>query len=488
MHVFEEMKHYVRFSASDADLLASLWPSVRPQVRVVSAQFYDRILEFEDARRVFEDEAQVRRLQRTLEVWMEELLCGPHDLAYYDRRRRIGEKHVAVHLPHRYMITAMEVLQEGLCRIAIESHDPTTAEAMCGAIRRITMLDLAIMTGTFLGVQLDRDVQEAASVLVAHLPAPALLLDHDLRVVSATDAARAVLGDELLGRHFSETLRAEVLLASEIPAAVDAARDQGQSTELPRVEAVLDGVLRTWRMRVVPIQHPRLAVMLLAEEITDALAEEARQRKMETLAQLGSMSAAVAHELRNPLAGISGAIQIMATSMTEADPRRAVMGKVKDQIGRLDRMVRDLLTFAANQTPSVGRVDLAATARAAIELLPPVPHVRITIEGAGHAVADGDLVQRIVLNLVQNAVSALDGTPGRITVRAVDGCLEVSDDGPGIDARTSERIFEPFFTTKTTGTGLGLAICRNAAEAMGGQVSLTKHLGGATFRLVLPTS
>lgn len=478
------MKAYVRFGPDDAGLLLAFWSSLKPRTKEVADVFYDRILEFDEARAVFEDLAQVRRLKATLQVWLEEMMCGPHDHAYHARRRAIGDRHIQVGLPHRYMFTAMAVVQAHLCRIAAETYGPQASEALCAAIHKISTLDLAIMTGTFMGRQVEQDVQETATVIVAHLPAPALLLDAEGRVVTATDEARRVLGQEIVGRTFHEVLPRDLVERTDLDQAVSRAIREREGFDVPRVDVPVDGADRSWRVRVVPIDHPRIKVMMLADEITATLAAEAQQRRMETLAQIGAMSAAVAHELRNPLAGISGAIQVMSGSMATDDPRRSVMSKVRDQVDRLDRMVRDLLAFSRPVQPRLQTVDLLDVARVVAENLGrDLDQGAISLRGEGRALADPDLVHRVVLNLVQNALSMAPGV--RVEIEVAPGQLRVRDDGPGVPAEVRARVFEPFFTTRTTGTGLGLAICRSVAEAMGGTVDLEDTPRGACFVLRL---
>jgi signal transduction histidine kinase len=488
---FDEMKAYVRFGPADAERLRDLWPHVEPRLRDIADVFYDRILEFENARQVFEGPHQVRRLKSTLRTWLAELLRGPWDDAYYERRRRIGEKHVAVALPDRYMFTAMTVIQQALCDIAFEAAGEGDASPVCSSIRKVTMLDLAIMTGTFMDVQERARVADMASVLLANLPSAALLVDRHGDVVGATAAARRLCQQDPIGLPLADALPAALVRAGQIPARVAEVTAGGRAIEIPRVDAELAGVQRSFRLVVQPIEHQSFAAILFLPDITHTLEVEASRRRTEALVQLGSMSAAVAHELRNPLAGISGAIQVLAGSFPEDDRRRAVMAKVRDQIGRLDRMVRDLLAFSRAPEARLARVRLEDVADVVCELARrEAGAVQVVREGEGTALADADLVHRVLLNLVQNAVAALDDGPGRVRVHVEDGRVTVSDDGPGIPAAERDKVFEPFYTTKTTGTGLGLAICRNAAEAMGARLELLDEgeLGGASFRLTTATA
>ena len=162
------------------------------------------------------------------------------------------------------------------------------------------------------------------------------------------------------------------------------------------------------------------------------------------------------------------------------------MEKIDRQIHRLNALVTDLLSFARPHTARNKVIDLPDIARATVDQTSDeYTDLQVTIEGSGTAMADPNLVQHVLLNLVQNAMQATDGK-GRVLIRVAPGRILVNDDGPGIPEGMRERIFDPFFTTRTQGTGLGLAISQRAANAMGGQLTLDKGpLPGAAFLLQL---
>lgn len=487
MHPFHEMKAYIRFDEADAQHLQRLWPSIEPHVRNVTRAFYDRILEFPEARAVFQDEAQVDRLRRTLEDWLQELFLGPHDLAYFDRRTRIGRRHVEVGLAHRYMFTAMSHLRDTLCDIAAAEVEAEQASQVCRAIQKVTTLDLAIMTGAFATTHEAEQLSTLRDLLVSNLPVTIMLVNQQGHVCAATSPGDVLRRDvELLGLPYDRALPAALVDAAELPDKVADALSNDTPVRLPRVDAAVEGALRSFKIDVVPLRHRSAAFLVHIEELTDAVATEAQLRRHESLAQLGSLSAAVAHELRNPLAGISGAVQVIAQSLATDDRRRPIMDKVLAQIGRLNRMVHDLLAFARPKEPRIAEVDLCDVARSVRDLVEGShPQIRLMVDGAGAALGDADQLHRVLLNLVENAAQAMDEA-GRIEMLIEGPRITVADDGPGVPDDLTTRIFEPFYTTRTQGTGLGLAICRSSVETMGGALDLVPSpLGGAAFRVTL---
>jgi signal transduction histidine kinase len=252
------------------------------------------------------------------------------------------------------------------------------------------------------------------------------------------------------------------------------------------VDVDLGGLVRSFRFSVVPLQHPLAAALLHVEELTEAVDAEARLRRSEALAQLGAMSAAVAHELRNPLAGISGAIQVIARTLPVDDRRRPIMEKVEQAIHRLNDLVTDLLGFARPDPAKMTTVVLEELAREVAEVAhQETPGVDVTVGGSGSAHGDPRLIRRVLLHLVQNATQAMDGR-GHVLLQIAPGQVLVNDDGPGILPEHRAHIFEPFFTTRTRGTGLGLAVSLQGATAMGGTLTLSAGpLPGAAFLLTL---
>ncbi len=486
MDPLDEMQSWLGLGPEDSERLRGVLPLVEPAFPPIADTFYAEILRHPGSAAVLTGPAQVERLKQTLIRWLRELFEGPIDAAYAERRRAIGRRHVAVGLPDRYMFMAMHVVQRELTAV-IRSRCAEPAPVL-ESLHRVLMLDLALMTGTYVEGREAMQLDALQALLVKHLRLSVFLTDADGVVRAATQASARIAGiDDPLGKHWTDVLPPGLLAAGRLQEEVDRARRRHRAVTLPRVDVPSDGMVRSFRVHLVPLEHHLASLLIQLEELTDAVEMEARLRNKEALAQLGALSAAVSHELRNPLAGISGALQVLSRSMPEGASHRKILEKIDAEVRRLNALVTDLLAFARPDTTRISEVALHELAGETVELLrSDNPGVRFELEGRGVALADPDQVRQILHNLLRNAVDAVEGH-GTVRVDVQDGRIQVSDTGCGIPVCQRSKIFEPFVTTKTRGTGLGLAISRRSAEAMRGTLELTEGpLCGACFELRLP--
>jgi signal transduction histidine kinase len=353
-------------------------------------------------------------------------------------------------------------------------------------------LDLAVMTDSFVIHREQQSIESLQELLVTHLRTVVILVDAEGLVVAATRSTSQWLGGgPLLHRPWQEVLPPGLLAAANLDVLVADALAEGSPRSLLRVDVRdPDAGVRSYRIDLLPLAHPLATLILELEELTEVVALEGRLARSEALAQLGALSAAVAHELRNPLAGISGAIQVISRTLPKDAPYAPIMVKVEREIRRLDSLVTDLLAFARPGAVRLRAVNLREPVQSAVDWMGDEhPELLVDVSGEGVALADPDLVQQILLNLLQNAMQAmaLAGVASpRVRVVLAGGTVEVSDRGPGVPPELGERIFEPFTTTKARGTGLGLAICARSAAAMGGTLRWVHRTEpGATFALAL---
>jgi len=231
-------------------------------------------------------------------------------------------------------------------------------------------------------------------------------------------------------------------------------------------------------------------------DITARKAAEERLAQQAALARLGQMAAVVAHEVKNPLAGIKGAMQVLMSRRASGDSETIVMRDVVVRIDALNELIQDMMMFARPKPPRLAQVNMRHLLDEAVTMLRRDPigsSLDVQVEGGdGSIIADPDLLRATVLNLLLNAAQAMDGR-GRIRVTGErrDGtwAIEVRDSGPGIPAAIQQEVLEPFFTTKSRGGGLGLPIAKRVAELHGGSLSLTcPESGGTSVTVTLPVA
>lgn len=242
-------------------------------------------------------------------------------------------------------------------------------------------------------------------------------------------------------------------------------------------------------------------VMNLDAQIVLEAYFESRQRKAversERLAAVGELAASIAHEVRNPLAGMKGALEVLRKDLALDASKAEVMDEVLAQIVRLENLVRDLLTYARPNPLKLEPVDLHVVLDRTLFLLQEgVEAVGITVRRtygpSTPIVADALQLEQVFLNLIGNAVQAMDGG-GVLDISTVFSEQEVEmvfrDSGKGIAPGDLPHIFQPFHTTKHRGSGLGLSIVKKIVEAHGGSIQVESTLDkGTTATVTLPRS
>ncbi len=257
------------------------------------------------------------------------------------------------------------------------------------------------------------------------------------------------------------------------------------------------GVVNVLAMLVVTVLAGSLAERLRVTGGQLALAEE-RADHAERLAALGRVSAALAHEIRNPLSSISGSIQLLRVNSALSREDQRLCAIIVREASRLNDLVTDMMNLARPQRPQLASVDAAATAREVVELAAQsgraVSDVSIEYAGAERALitADSAQLRQLIWNLVRNAVQASSAGSGvTVTVRAnadASGSAElcVQDHGVGLTEEAKERIFDAFFTTRAEGSGVGLAVVKRIADDHGFSIGVDSESGrGALFTVHL---
>ena len=262
-----------------------------------------------------------------------------------------------------------------------------------------------------------------------------------------------------------------------------------------------------------------VAAVLLAVAVGAALAVAVRRleraelelARARDLAAMGQTAAAIAHEVKNALNGLSVGVDLLASGRTDPPTAATVHRRARAEIDRLREVAQDLTLFAAAPKLSLAPVDLAALCRQAAEAIGDLAEdcavtVRLDLPERLPVAADGPKLLGALVNLARNGVEAMGpggygerlGEPPpaaervlevRARVAAPGAVVEVADRGGGLPAEVRGRLFEPFVTTKRGGTGLGLTIVQRVVSAHGGRVTAADRVGGGTvFRVELPTA
>lgn len=311
-------------------------------------------------------------------------------------------------------------------------------------------------------------------------------------LVFFNSAAEDILGyrqGEVTGRHCRSVFGARMPRLADLLLSALEARQGEARTELE---------ITTLHGNVIPVgistsvlgsSSSIRGVIAVFQDITAAKRLEERVRVADRLAAVGELSAGIAHEIRNPLATISGSVEMLQRDLQPDGDGQTLMNMILKESVRLNKIVEDFLDFARVKQQACNAVDIGAMLREVVETFDHhpsrTPHSRIALDlpsEAGPLAAGSEgQIRQILVNLIQNALEALPEGRGDVRITAGSSAsnrattprlveITVADSGTGIPPQVAERIGQPFFSTKKGGTGLGVAIVQRLAAAMGGSV------------------
>jgi PAS domain S-box-containing protein len=333
-----------------------------------------------------------------------------------------------------------------------------------------------------------------ASQIIAGLASGLIVVNRDGRVQTVNPAARRMLN--IPADALSKPIQ-DVLPATPLTDVIGETLHSGRPIVRRTVPVEQESRTRHYGVTVSPMHAADgglQAAVCLFTDLTEVVDLEQQLRFKEALAQLGELTAGLAHEFRNGLSTIHGYARLLDPAVIPEAQRPCVEG-IRSETAALGAVVTNFLNFAKPERLSLAPVDLRAVVRRAADDIDPGVG-RIDISGE-FGIVDGDevLLRQAFSNLIRNGVEAatqagrapdvrVTGTVDEETTR-----VQVDDNGPGIPSDQAGQIFRPFFSTKAGGTGLGLAIVQKVIVSHNGRVTLAaSQLGGAQFRVQLPRS
>ena len=343
-----------------------------------------------------------------------------------------------------------------------------------------------------------RDLRAFKDLVFQSVGTGLIALDREHRITAFNRAAEEITGvvaPRAIGQAWSSLIGAAIPL-EPIEAVI---------TANPRASTRHEAVLRRPDGTTVPVrmtfsalrsgEGERLGLISACEDLSAIRDMESRMRQADRLATVGRMAANIAHEIRNPLASLTGAIEVLTSPLTADDARERLSQIVARESERLNHIIKNFLEYARPAPLSIATFDVAAAVEDVLLLLehrasPGSLKVLREFTPSIPWAVDAQQFRQILWNLCLNAVEAMpDGGELRVSVAVRGGTLEVavSDTGDGIAAADVSHVFEPFFSTKPEGTGLGLALVHRIVLDHGGEIDVrSSPVLGTTFTLTLP--
>ena len=386
------------------------------------------------------------------------------------------------------------------------------------AIHTIALWGIAILT-SFLSLELQkrrREIQQQSKAykqleqfnenILRSIESGILTVDNSSRISYINQAGSAILEAEaktLIGQDIFDLFP---ILGNYLKSSNHLSRSPSHSRIILKDFTDKNKIIGFSSSSFMDSENNTVGKILIFQDLTRYKAMEKKVRESEKLATIGKFAAGLAHEIRNPLASLSGSIQILKASLELSGTDRELMDIVLRETDRLNRLVADFLQFSHTGKEKLTRFNLRALIS---EILSVLRKEVLENDGAYFQnlladdfiiFSDRDRLKQVFWNLILNAIQAKDKKPLSVTIRgekspqdpsadsADTHCkITVQDTGKGFSKATGRAIFDPFFTTRHSGTGLGLSITQQIISSLGGTIHFDSQEGvGTTVRVVLP--
>ncbi|MBI4231943.1 MEKHLA domain-containing protein [Candidatus Peregrinibacteria bacterium] len=329
-----------------------------------------------------------------------------------------------------------------------------------------------------------------------------IIVNNENLFISWNEGATRMFGykeKELLGKHIDIILPPEERTNKEAEQIQKRIEKDGYIKDYECVRITKDGRRILVNLTSTILKDARGKVIgrsSIVRDVTHIRHLQEENLRSQSLAVIGELAASVAHEIKNPLAGISGAMQVIKDNFPSSDPRSGIINEVLMQVHRLDATVKDLLIFSKPYKPECTTFNFLNLVREVCALLKREKvSQKVNFHMNGKAslpvYADEKLVELVLINILKNAVEAMKECIGTIHIDGEpkeDGVyITIKDTGCGVSPEQQQKLFKPFFSTKARGTGLGLAISKKIMDAHNGYIEFaSRPKQGTTVTLYFP--
>jgi len=518
--LLQEMVAHLRIADEERSALAALWPVVEPLATEIVDAFLARIAQGPETATYLRADGEKEGMRRGLRDWLATLLQSERDEAYLASRARIGRIHLKAKVPQRFLVGALGAARERLGEVADRAYadDAVTRQRVRRAICRAFDLDLVVILESYrddaiaavrrferieknllerrlqISESRYRAVVENAEVIVIAMDRNGNILLFNRKAEEISEYRRA----EMLGTPFLYTL-CHADAREHASAAIASALDGIKPDPFEGKIVTRSGETRWIRWHITTLASPdEPLACATGVDVTAGRTLEARTRRAERLASLGTLAAGLAHEIRNPLNAAQLQLMLVERRIGRLGDSHAkewaldAARVVRAELERLAGLVEDFLAFARPQAVRLSSGNLCETVKTVASLLElEFRSAGVTFhfecEQAVTARFDEERIKQVLLNLIRNAIEAA-GRGGEIVVRSFGeeshAVVEVIDSGPGVP--TDVNIFEPFTTSKEGGTGLGLPIVHRIVSDHAGDVTVSRRDDKTVFKVELP--
>lgn len=497
----EQRLRFLGLTDRDAQLLREFRPVLEKHVTAVEDAFYAHLLTFPETAQLLSDHTTVERLKKLQRDYLLRLTEGKFDEAYFADRLRVGKTHERVGLSPRWYLMAYNLYFKLLVPLI---QDLETIVAL----EKAFMLDASLAMDAYIESDRYRHLQQLESI-INDSGDVIFSLDNEMRFRSWNRAAERVFGwsaAEMLGKHLSVLVPPELLQAGELER-IDREIAPHGNCHFETLRLSKDGRQVPVEATVSVLHDPQgkpIGRSAILRDTTERKHLEEEKLRAERLAVIGTMSAKLAHEIRNPLSSITLNIELVrdeVETLTKASPdagkeSRSLLQSLDSEVRRIQRVTEDYLKFARLPKPMRDPVqlnDVLDQGLAFLDSLFSATGITVRTEldpGLPALPADEAQLWQAILNLVRNAIEAMP-KGGTLTVRTEKRddqiVMTITDSGKGMTEPERAQVFTPFFSTKAGGTGLGLPLTQQIVNEHGGQIHCESMPGqGTTFVIELP--